>query len=70
MENHRTSTYEYGTVSIVVHRPGLSPEEESKQHRQIMTALQLYGKEQAIEKVGCALRAVHGSVPPGREAAN
>ena len=43
-ENHRTSTYEYGNVSIVVHRPVLSEEEEAKRKRRIATALELYGK--------------------------
>lgn len=43
-ENHRTSTYEYGNVSIVVHRPVLSEEEESKRKRRIVTTLELYGK--------------------------
>ena len=43
-ENHRTSTYEYCNVSIVVHRPVLSEEEEAKRKRRIATALELYGK--------------------------
>lgn len=45
MENHRTNTYEYGTFSVVVHRPALDEKELQKREATLLRALAAYGKE-------------------------
>lgn len=39
------STYKYGNVEIVVHRPDLSNEERAKREATVRMALIAYGKE-------------------------
>jgi hypothetical protein len=44
-ENNVTvTTYQHGNAEIVVYRPTLTAEEEEKRNRQIVAALQQYGR--------------------------
>lgn len=44
MTNDRTHTYEYGNITIVVHRPDLDDKERLKREATLKTALAAYGK--------------------------
>lgn len=44
MEHLRTNTYEYGHISIVVHRPALSDNERQKREAALRRAVVEYGK--------------------------
>lgn len=50
MERHRTNTYEYGCVSIVVHRPELDDKERQKREAALLRAVTAYGKETMKQK--------------------
>lgn len=44
MTQDRTHTYEYGNITIVVHRPGLDDNERRKREAVLQTAIACYGK--------------------------
>lgn len=44
MEHPRTNTYDYGHISIVVHRPALDEKERQKREAALRRAIEAYGK--------------------------
>ena len=50
MGQYTTNTYEYGNISIVVHRPTLDEGKRMKQEAVLQRAISAYGKEMTRQK--------------------